>query len=255
MTALPQARASAQSEAGVPRAATRTPRLLLLLTVVTVIAIGIGVYFALVYAGTDVEQGDVQRIFYLHISAFAGAFVAFGATVVGGIIYLLRHDTRWDRLAMSGVEVGIVLAVMNLVTGSIWAYPTWNTWWTWDPRLVSDAIMILTYAAYLMLRQGIENPDTRYRFASVYGIFAFSTVIITFIITRIRPDTIHPVVIGSSPQNAEGGFGLTPTMLAAMGVNMTVWSVFVPATLVWWRLRLEDLGARVDSLRARVMEN
>ena len=57
----------------------------------------------------------------------------------------------------------MALALINLLTGMIWARPIWNTWWTWDPRLTSEAIMILTYAAYLMLRNGIENPEQRRR--------------------------------------------------------------------------------------------
>ena len=148
---------------------------------------------------------------------------------------------------MAGVEVGLVLGLMNLSTGSIWAYPTWNTWWTWDPRLTSDAIMCLTYVAYLMLRQGIENVETRRRFAAVYGILAYSTAIITLIITRIRPDTIHPVVIGNSPQNAQGGFALTPSMIVALSVNSIVWSILVPWVLVWWRIRLENQSQRVQA--------
>ncbi len=233
---------------------TERPFLLTALTIITPIAILIGLYFALVYAGQEVQEGDVQRIFYLHVSVFAGAFVAFGATVVGGLLYLRTRHAKWDTLALAGVEVGLILGLMNLVTGSIWAYPTWNTWWTWDPRLTSDAIMCLTYAAYLMLRQGIENSETRRRFASVYGIFAYSTAIITFVITRIRPDTIHPVVIGTGAANAQGGFALAPNMVTALMVNMIVWSVFVPWLVMWWRIRLENMNERVQAERARLVE-
>ena len=230
------------------------PKLLTALTIITPIAILIGVYFALVFAGQEAQEGDVQRIFYLHVSAFAGAFIAFGATVFAGLAYLRTRNPKWDKLGVAGVEVGLVLGLMNLVTGSIWAYPTWNTWWTWDPRLTSDAIMCLTYVAYLMLRQGIENVETRHRFAAVYGILAYTTVIITLIITRIRPDTIHPVVIGNSPQNAEGGFALTQDMITALSVNSMIWSILVPWTLIWWRIRLENLSQRVQSKRAQLME-
>ena len=243
---------STDLQAAAPSAA-RT-RVLKLLTVITAISILFGVYLALFAVGRDIEQGDVQRIFYLHISSFAGAFVAFSCTVVGGLAYLRTRNAKWDALAVAGVEVGLALALMNLITGAVWARPIWNTWWTWDPRLTSDAIMCLTYAAYLMLRQGIENPETMRRFASVYGILAFTTVIITFIITRIRPDTIHPVVIGANPQNAQGAFGLTVSISMVVSYNMVVWSVLVPWTLVWWRIRLENMHQRVQTLRARLME-
>lgn len=229
-------------------------RVLSLLTLITVVAIAIGLYFALFAVGEDVEQGAVQRIFYLHVSAFAGAFVAFGTTVVGGVIYLRTRNPKWDTLAVAGVEVGLVLGLMNLITGAIWARPIWNTWWTWDPRLTSDAIMCLTYIAYLMLRQGIENPDTRRRFGAVYGVLAFSTAVITLMITRIRPDTIHPVVIGNNPESAEGAFSMSMSIGSVLSYNMVVWSILVPWALIWWRIRLENLHLRVQTLRARLME-
>jgi heme exporter protein C len=175
--------------------------------------------------------------------------------VAGGILYLVKRNSRWDSLALAGIEVGFLLALINLFTGMVWARPIWNTWWTWDPRLTSAAIMVLTYAAYFMLRAGIDNTDTKRRFASVYGILAFSTVIITFVIIRIRPDTIHPAVIGPSPQNAEGGFELTSSMLATLSVSSFVWSVLVPITFIWWRMRLENLSDHVAAMKARTLKS
>jgi heme exporter protein C len=131
----------------------------------------------------------------------------------------------------------------------VWARPIWNTWWTWDPRLTSAAIMALVYASYLMLRGSIENPDKRRSLAAVYGIFAFGTVIFTFLVIRIRPDTIHPAVIGASPQNAEGGFAMTDTMKSALGINSAIWCLLITPTLLWWRIRLEGLQDKVERLR------
>lgn len=224
-------------------------RPLLILSVVTGLAVALGLFLALFYAGTDVLQGEVQRLFYIHMPSFFGAFVAFSATVFGGIQYLRTRDEKWDALAVAGVEVGLALALVNLATGSIWARPIWNTWWTWDPRLTSAAIMALTYAAYLMLRASIENPELRRRFASVYGILAIVTVIITLIIIRIRPDTIHPAVVGPSPQNAEGTFEATPGVVAALIPNLIIWSTLVPITLIWWRIRLENMSERVSKIK------
>jgi heme exporter protein C len=225
------------------------------LTIITVLAVAFGAYLALGYVGTDVAQGEVQRIFYFHVPAFAGAFVAFGATVVAGGLYLYTRNVKWDTLALAGVEVGLTLGLMNLVTGMVWSRPIWNTWWTWDPRLTSAAITILTYAAYLMLRNGIENPDQRRLFAAVYGILAMSTVIITLMIPRIRPDTIHPVVIGPSPQNtdAKGAFEFSQRIGMVVGINSFIWSVLVPLTLIWWRIRLQNMSDRVQALKAELL--
>jgi len=211
---------------------------------------------SLAYAGQDADQGNVQRIFYTHISSFCGAFIAFSVTVFGGVQYLRTRNPKWDTLALAGVEVGLMMAFINLATGAIWARPIWNTWWTWDPRLTSAAVMFFTYAAYLMLRSraGIENVDTRRRFASVYGIFAIATAIFTLIVIRIRPDTIHPAVIGSSPSSSTtGGFKMPPEMLNTMFYAMTLWSVFLPLTLIWWRVRLENTMESLRQYRADIL--
>jgi heme exporter protein C len=232
------------------------PPALTVLTVLTVLALLGGLYMALAYAGTEIDQGNVQRIFYIHVPSFFGAFIAFSATLIGGAMYLRTRNPRWDTLAVAGVEVGMALGLINLITGAIWARPIWNTWWTWDPRLTSDAIMVLTYAAYLMLRNGIENAEQRRRFAAVYGILAFTTVIITLVIIRVRPDTIHPVVVGPSPQNAQGTFELQATagVGAALGVNFIPWTILLPITLMWHRIRLENFAQRIESLKARMLE-
>lgn len=252
---------ASQSQSEGSGGATWRSRVLWFLTVITIIAVIYGLYVGLFVAGTDIEQGEVQRLFYLHVPSFSGATIAFVGTVVGGIAYLITRNNKWDSLAVAGVEVGLALAIINLVTGSAWARPIWNTWWNWDPRLVSDAIMILTYAAYLFLRNAIENPDQRRRFAAVYGILAFTTVIATFMIIRIRPDTIHPVVFGpvltdASMMATQGDFELdaTPGVTAAVGLNSAIWSMLVPLVLVWHRIRLENLMQRVHALKIRVLE-
>jgi len=222
----------------------------------TLIAVAVGLYLALIFAGTDIDQGNIQRIFYIHMPAFFGAFTTFGATVLGGILYLTTRNPRWDRMAVAGVEVGLMLSLVNLLTGSIWARPIWNTWWTWDPRLTSTAVMVLTYAAYLMLRAGIEQPEQRRRFAAVYGILAIVTVVITLVIIRVRDDTIHPVVVGTGSTAAEGTFDVQATrgVTTALLFNLPVWGLLIPITLMMFRMRLEQLTEHVDRLKAELME-
>lgn len=235
--------------------AERQPRLLRLLNVLTVLALPVGLYVALFHAGTDISQGHVQRLFYIHMPSFFGAALAFGGALVAGVGYLRRRQTCYDSLAVAGVEVGLTLALVNLVSGSIWARPIWNTWWTWDPRLTSAAVMCLTYAAWLVLRNGIDNAPQRRRLASVYAILAYATVILTLIIIRIRPDTIHPAVIGPSAANAQGSFELeaTPGVSAALLVNFPIWGLLLPLTLLWHRYRQQLRVEALEQRKARVL--
>ncbi len=229
------------------------PNALRILTLVSVIGLLFTLYMALIAVGTDLLQGQVQRIFYIHMPSFFGAFTAFSATVLGGIMYLAKRDPKWDRLALAGVEVGTAFSLVTLFTGVAWMRPIWNAWWLWDPRLTSAAIMVLTYAAYLMLRAGIENVETRRRFASVYGILAITTVILTLVIIRIRPDTIHPTVIGPSPQNAQGEFDATAGVVAALVPALILYTTIFPITLMWWRIRLQNLLDSVEQRKIQVL--
>ncbi len=235
--------------------ASRT-RILYLLTIATAIGMVVTFYLALFYAGTDVEQGNVQRIFYVHVGAFTGGSTAFFITVVAGIAYLITRNPAWDRLALASVEIGLPLMTITLLTGAVWARPIWNTWWTADPRLNSMAVMWLLYAAYLTLRGAITSPDRRARYAAVYGILAFVSVIYTFLVIRLRTDTLHPVVIGPSPANpaAKGTFEVRTDL--HIGVTLGIGSVFwmlAALTLIWHRLRIENLAARVEELKMRML--
>ncbi len=227
-----------------PATRPRRPRALWPLTALAAAGVLAGVILALVYAGQDARQGDVQRLFYIHLSSFAGAFAAFGAAAFGGVMYLMRRQPRWDTLALSAVEVGFVMSLINVCLGSIWARPTWNTWWTNDPRMIASAAMMLIGVAYLVLRQGFEEGERRRQVASVLAMVLMAAVVFTTIITRLRPDTIHPVVIGPSPQNAQASMEMSQSMALTLAVNVVAWALLLTPALIAWRCRLEALAAR-----------
>jgi heme exporter protein C len=154
-------------------------------------------------------------------------------------------------IGLSSIEIGIVFTTMGLVTGSIWAKPTWNTWWTWDPRLTTAAIGWLMYLGYLMLRGAMDNPERRARFAAVYSIVAFLSVPLNFMAIRWWR-TIHPVVIGSGSADAQGSFTLGPTIRLVFFFCLFTFTVFYFA-LMLLRTRTEWLGRRVEHLKQQVM--
>lgn len=231
---------------------TQNNRALMGLTILATIMFIAAVLMALFYAPTD-SQGHVQRIFYPHLGSFMGGSLAFLVAAIASALYLIRRNRHWDAMAVSAIEVGLIFSGFNLVSGMVWARPIWNTWWTWDPRLTSAAVMWLTYAAYMMLRNGIEDPDRRSRFAAVFGIVAFTSVIFTTVITRVRPDTIHPVVVGPSPQNAQGGFEVNSSAMTLTLVFNIITFIVLAITLTWHRMRLENLSDRVEALRVKLI--
>ncbi|HOA23566.1 MAG TPA: cytochrome c biogenesis protein CcsA [Aggregatilineales bacterium] len=225
---------------------------LIALTVFTALMLLAASYMAFIYAPTEATMGAVQRIFYFHVGAAWAGALAFLVTVVAGVLYLIKGTRKWDIVGLSSVEVGLALITITLASGPVWAQFAWGKPWTWDPKLTASAVMWLSYAAYLMLRQGIEDPTRRARFGAVYGIIAFASVIMVFFGVRYINATIHPVVIGQSASTAEGDFGMTARMLHAMLFSFVTFT-FVFATLLWHRIRLERLSDRVDAIKARLL--
>jgi heme exporter protein C len=229
----------------------KSDRNLQILNVVTALLLIAATGLVFLYAPREVTMGEVQRIFYFHVPSAWVSFLAFLVTLVAGIAYLRGGNNRWDVIARSSVEVGLVFTVITILTGSIWARPAWNTWWTWDPRLTTYTIMALIYVAYLMLRQGLEDPERRARFAAVYGIIGFVSVPITFMSIRWWR-TIHPVVIGSGSATALGGFDMTPRMLVTFLFSLFTFTVLYFCFLAN-RVRLENLAERVEQLKAKIL--
>ncbi|HEY4667366.1 MAG TPA: cytochrome c biogenesis protein CcsA [Anaerolineales bacterium] len=225
--------------------------MLRILTGVTIALLFGALYLVFGYAPREAIMGEVQRVFYFHVAAGWVGGLAFLVTAVAGAVYLARRRRGWDLLAVASVEIGIVFTFINIASGSIWARPAWNTWWTWDPRLVTATIMELLYVAYLMLRQGIDDPDRRARFGSVYGIAAFVSVPITFLSIRFFR-TIHPVVIGSNDPSAQGAFDMTPRMLQTFLFSLLTFT-FIYVTLLWHRVRLGRLAEQVEQRKMEML--
>jgi heme exporter protein C len=228
-----------------------TPRGLRILSWITAALFAVALYLVFFYAPLEAVMGEVQRVFYFHVAAGWVGALAFLVTAIAGVAYLASKDRRWDRLAVSSVEIGIVFTLINIISGSIWARPIWNTWWTWDPRLVTATVMELVYIAYMLLRQGVEDPDRRARFGAVYAIVGFLSVPLTFLSIRLFR-TIHPVVIGSGDPTAQGTFDMTPHMLQTFMFSLLTFT-FLYATLLWHRVRLEGLHERIEQLKLRML--
>lgn len=227
------------------------PRALKVLTAVTAAMFGGALYLVWFYVPREAVMGDVQRIFYFHVAAGWVGALAFLVTALAGGAYLLRGGRRWDRAAAASVEIGVVFTLINIVSGSIWARPVWNTWWTWDPRLVTATIMELIYVAYMVLRQGIEDPDRRARFAAVYGMLGFLSVPLTFVSIRILR-TIHPVVFAGGDLAVGGTFNMTPRMLQGFAFSLLTFTALY-ATLLWHRIRLGKLAEMVEEQKTRLL--
>lgn len=223
----------------------KTPKLLMVLNVLSLILVLVGYYLSLFYAPTEKVMGDVQRVFYFHVATAWVGMVGFILAAVFSAIYLIKKDMKWDMLGLASVEISLVFFFITIVLGSIWARPAWGTWWTWEPRLTTAAILEMIYLAYLLLRQGIEDPEQRARFGAVYTLLGGLSVPMTLLSIRLFR-TIHPVVIGGGGSET---MGMTDSMLFVMFYSIIAFTVLF-VTLFWHRIRLGIYQEKVERLKS-----
>lgn len=220
---------------------------LIIFDIICALLLAMATCLVFLYAPVERVMGLVQKVFYFHVASAWVGMLGFIVAAVAGGIYLKKSTVKWDIISYSAVEIGLVFAVVAIATGSIWARPIWNTWWTWDPRLTTTAIMALVYLAYLMLRQGIDDPEKRARFGAVYAIIGAVSVPLTFLSIRIFR-TIHPVVVGSGST----AFDMAPKMLLTFLFSLLVWSILFVNLLIH-RYRLGLLANEVEQAQINRM--
>ncbi len=228
------------------------PRLLTGLDILSTLMVLIAAVLVFFYAPVEQLMGQVQKVFYFHVATAWVGMLGFMVAGVAGVFYLRTEEEKWDIAGLGAVEISLVFFMVAIIMGSIWARPIWNTWWTWDPRLTTAAIVELIYAAYLLLRSGLDDPGKRARFSAIYAIFGFFSVPLTFISIRLVR-TIHPVVIGSAEAASQGGFNMDAPMKTAFFFSLVAFSVFF-ADLLWHRIRLGKLQSKVNQLRYQSYE-
>jgi heme exporter protein C len=208
-----------------------------LLLLVGLTLFGIGSYLGLVEAPPERYMGEVGRILYIHVPTAWIGLLTFTLAFVFAILILWLRELRWDDALVGLLEVGVVFASMLLIQGSIWAKPTWGVFWTWDPRLTTSAIMLVSFLGVLALRAFVKDPPRRARWTAVGTIIAFIDVpIVYFSIKWWR--TLHQPF--SSPE----------TVASSMVWPMRINAVALLAIAAWLVIR----RARLARARRRALE-
>jgi heme exporter protein C len=200
----------------------------------------VGSFVGLFVVPADSMQGDIQRLMYVHVPAAWLAFLSFFVVFLMSVLYLIQRDLRWDRVAQSSAEIGVVFTALTLALGSMWGKPTWGVWWTWDPRLTTTAIMLAIYVGYLAIRSFAEDPDKRARWAAIVGIIGFANVPIVYL-SVIWWRTLHQPP--SSPRS------VSPEILWTLMFNLAAFTL-VYIYLMMRRIRLAKLEGELEQRMA-----
>ena len=177
-------------------------------SVVAAILLGVGLYWGLVKAPPDYQQGETVRIMFVHVPSVWTAMFAYSFIAGASVVSLIWRHSLADVAAKAAAPIGAVFTFVALVSGSIWGRPMWGTWWVWDARLTSFLVLFLMYLGYIALWQMIEEPIRAGKAAAILAIVGFINIpIIKFSVDwwntlhqpasvmRLDGPAIHPTIL------------------------------------------------------------
>lgn len=220
---------------------------------VTLAAVALLTVLSFVATADDVELGDTVRLLYVHVPVVTAAYLCILLATVGSVMVLWKRSQWWDLVASSAAELAAVFTALTLLTGSVWGAATWGTWWEWDPRLTSTAMLFLLLLGYLAVRRTTLDQRARAKRSAIVGLLLLPNVVIVNRsvewwrslhqdATLFRPD---PTIEGL--QMFTLVFGIVTAMLLA------TWLLLHRFRLAWLQDRVDARGLE-DALAARRAE-
>lgn len=213
----------------------------------TAIALIGTVHFVAYVVPVEATMGIVQKIFYFHVPSAYAMYVGATACFVGSAGFLATGKRGYDAFARAGGEVAVLMGLMVLISGPLWAAKAWGVYWTWDPRLTTSMLSVLIYVAYVVMRSFTGGGEAERKFAAALGVLGAANLpVIHYSVQKWGGN--HPKVITT------GGGGLQdPNMQIALGLGFLTFTLLA-VVLLWMRTR-EDLAmGRLESLEQEALE-
>lgn len=187
-----------------------------------------------------------QKIFYFHMPSAIVSFIALVFGCYYSVRFLMTKHQRFDTCAKVAMQIALVFVIMTMITGDLWTRFEWGVWWTWEPRLTTYLILMLIIIAYFVLRNAIDEPERRGVYAAVIGIIATIDVPICFMVTRLIPSSVHPVVLREGGMTADMGMTVAVCMVGLLLVGFGLYRMRFRQVRL--QERLQDLKDEVELL-------
>jgi heme exporter protein C len=193
-----------------------------LLLIITTGLMALTLWMIFFWVPTESNQGNIQRILYIHVPVAWGSMLAIMFVAAASIIYLRTKNEVWDRIAVATAETGVVFGALMLITGMVWARPVWGVWWTGEAKLTTALILFFIYIAYLMFRAYFPPGAQRQRLAAIIGFIGAVDSPIIYYAANLWSQAHPPAVIGPSADGDSAfssEFGMT-LMVATLAFTM-----------------------------------
>jgi heme exporter protein C len=191
------------------------------------------------FPNRNILRESIRNLFF-HVPMWFAMMFMLIYSAFFSVKYLSSGQIIHDEKAHNAVKVGMFFGTMGILTGMIWAKHTWGAYWTDDPKLNGAAIGMLSYSAYLILRNGIEDEIKKAKIAAVYNIFAFTIYIIfIYILPRINA-SLHPGNGGNPGFNIYEQDNTMRVFFYPAVIGWIMASLWLKDTLLWITLNKKE---------------
>ncbi|MBE3576673.1 MAG: cytochrome c biogenesis protein CcsA [Limnochordales bacterium] len=206
------------------------------------VSLAVAFYLALASSPVDRQLGEVQRLFYLHVSFAWIGLVLYALQSLFGLLYLSRRSIDWDRRAAATGSVSWLFGGLTLLTGMLFARPTWGAAWVWDARLISTLLLFWVETGYLLLRRSLAEEERRARLSAGLSLMGAIDLPVIFLSVRwwysLHPQVVHLTRVEIAP----------PMLVALLAM---VGGVSLLAGILWYlTFRVEEIERRWERTKA-----
>jgi heme exporter protein C len=209
--------------------------------------------YGLVWSPPDAAQGEAVRLFYVHVPIATLLSVACLVTTVSSAMWLRRRSPGWDALAVAGGELAVLFGVLTLVTGAVWGRPTWGTYWSWDPRLTTSALLVVLAIGYLALRGVAPNGGVGGSVpAAIVGLLLLPNALLVRYSIDLWDGLHQTATISTFDVSMEGDMLVAWWLGLLSGILVFVWLLIHRFRVAHLEQQVDryDLGAAVAARRA-----
>ena len=210
------------------------------LIILSVIFLILGLIFAFFLSPEDYQQGSSVRIMYVHVPSAWLSLMTYFIMTVYSIIALAFRMPFGFIVNTAVAPIGAVFTLICIISGSLWGKPMWGTWWVWDARLTSVAVLFIVYLIVIFINYSFENIKVREKIAAIFILVgSINLPIVKFSVdwwnTLHQPATLSKL---SKPS-------IDPSMMTPL-IIMTFAFIFIGISIAILRIKTEIITRDQD---------
>ena len=211
---------------------------------VAVLAIIPSLVWGLFFTSPDYKQLETVKIIFIHVPAAFLAINIYLMMTIASLIWLIRRHYVSAFAAKSSAMIGLTMTIITIITGSLWGSSTWGTYWVWDPRLTSFAILLCFYVGYIILWSAIKSLERAANVTSLFCILGSIFALLSRYIIFFIDQGLHqgPTLSLDNEKNIDNSY-YYPLILALVGFSsLFVYLVLVRTTTELNKFKLKTIG-------------